>query len=263
MKIAFVQMNCVFGAVDRNLFQASQLMDSKEADLYVLPELFNTGYQFTRKDELNSLAETIPSGLTCQMLLKIAARKDVYIVAGLAENADGKFYNSSVLIGPRGYISTYRKIHLFDDEKLWFLPGDMPFRAVQIGDLKLGLLICFDWIFPEAMRSLALDGANIICHSANLVLPYCQDAMVTRCLENFIFAVTANRIGAENRGNKSLQFTGKSQITAPDGTILVRGSSSAQEVGVAEIDPLLAWDKNITGRNHLFNDRRPELYKLR
>ncbi len=262
MRIAFVQMDCVFGAVDQNLLKATQLMESKPADLYVLPELFNTGYQFTSKEELDRLSEEVPGGLLCQMLLKIAARKGVYIVAGLAEKADGKFYNSSVLVGPRGTISTYRKIHLYDDEKLWFLPGNLPYRAVQAGDLKLGLLICFDWFFPEAMRSLALDGANIICHSANLVMPYCQDAMVTRCLENHVFAVTANRTGRESRGNKSLTFTGKSQITAPDGSVLVRSSSTAQEVGVADVDPLLAWDKNISGRNHLFNDRRPKLYKL-
>ena len=81
-------------------------------------------------------------------------------------------------------------------------------------------MICFDWFFPETARSLALLGADIIAHPANLVLPYCQKAMITRCLENRVFAVTANRIGQEKRGEDDFQFTGASQIISYDGKVL-------------------------------------------
>jgi predicted amidohydrolase len=260
MRVAYVQMNCLFGQMERNIYRATELVESIKAELYVLPELFNTGYQFGSRAELEELAEEIPAGLTCQLLQRLAKRRSCCIVAGMAEKEGKKLFNSSVLIDPLGLVATYRKIHLFDEEKLWFDPGDQPFPTVALDDIRIGLMICFDWIFPEAMRSLALNGSQIICHSANLVLPYCQNAMVTRCIENHVYAITANRIGSEKRRERSLVFTGKSQIVSPHGEILVQSGAAIEEARAVEIDPLIAWDKHITGRNHLFNDRRPEMY---
>ena len=260
MRVAYVQMNCQFGQIERNIYKASELVNSVRADLYVLPELFNTGYQFVNRSEVEELAEEIPGGITCQLLSRLARRRSCYLVAGLAEKDGLKVFNSSVLIGPQGHVSTYRKIHLFDEEKIWFQPGDRPFQTAAVGDTRIGLMICFDWIFPEAMRSLALHGAHVICHSANLLLPFCQNAMITRCLENHVFAVTANRIGSEKRKERSLTFTGGSQIVGPRGEILAQSGPGGEEAKAVEIDPLIAWDKHITGRNHLFNDRRPDMY---
>lgn len=261
MLVAFVQMDCYFGRVGENIDRAVDLIRSEKADLYVLPELFNTGYLFTTQDELSALAEPIPNGPTTLRLAEVARQENCYIVAGLAERAGKDFFNSSILLAPDGWLATYRKIHLFDEEKLWFKPGDRPFFVVDIGMAKLGMMICFDWIFPESMRSLALAGADIICHSANLVLPYCQKAMVTRCLENGVFAITANRVGSEKRGDKELTFTGKSQITGTRGEILAHASIARDEVYVVQVDPVKARDKNLTARNHLFDDRRPEMYR--
>jgi len=122
-------------------------------------------------------------------------------------------------------------------------------------------MICFDWIFPEAARVLALKGAEVICHPANLVLPWCQRAMVTRSIENRVFIVTANRIGGEKREGRELKFTGGSQITSPVGELLCQASEEGEEVGVVDIDPSIAKDKAITEENDLFSDRRPELYQ--
>jgi predicted amidohydrolase len=260
MRVAYVQMNCLFGQTEKNIYKASELVESSPADLYVLPELFNTGYQFINRTELEELAEVIPSGITCQFLTRLAKRRNCYLVAGIAEKENAEIYNSSVLVGPNGLLSIYRKIHLFDEEKLWFEPGDRPFQVISIGDICIGLMICFDWIFPEAMRSLSLNGASIICHSANLVLPYCQNAMITRCIENHVFAITANRIGTEKRRERSLTFTGQSQIVGPLGDVLVKSGPAVEEAVAVDIDPLMTWDKHITGRNHLFNDRRPDMY---
>jgi len=263
MRVAFVQMNCEFREIDKNTNRAVELINSQNADLYVLPELFNTGYLFRDRTETASLAERIPEGKTSQILLQTAIQKKCYIVAGIAEQAGDKIFNSSLVAGPEGFIAVYRKIHLFDEEKQWFDPGDKPFFVVNAGPVKIGMMICFDWIFPESMRSLALLGADLICHSANLVMPYCQQAMTTRCLENSVFAVTANRIGYDDRGDKKLHFTGTSQITGPRGEILARAGEAEEKVGVVSFDPLIARNKFLNENNNLLVDRRPELYNLK
>jgi predicted amidohydrolase len=178
----------------------------------------------------------------------------------LAEEAGRRLYNSAVLVSPKGWSRTYRKSHLFVDEKSFYHPGDTGFQVFHIGAARLGLMICFDWIYPESMRVLALKGADIVCHPANLVLPFCQKAMITRCLENGVFAITANRTGMETRGGKSLTYSGASQIVGPRGELLDQAGPEEEAVGVVEIDPMKARDKKVTERNDLLADRRPELY---
>ena len=119
-----------------------------------------------------------------------------------------------------------------------------------------GVMICFDWAFPEVARILTLKGAQVILHPANLVLPYCQSAMVTRSIENSVFTATANRIGIE----REIVFSGSSQITSTNGTRLANLSSDEVGIAFADIDPLKADDKMISKRNHVIHDRRPELY---
>jgi len=122
-------------------------------------------------------------------------------------------------------------------------------------------MICFDWIFPEAARTLALKGADLICHPSNLVLPYCPNAMVTRAIENRVFTITANRIGNEERnGKKKLTFIGQSEIVNPTGKILYRASEDQEEFHAVEINPLEAREKQINPYNHLLNDRKPKRY---
>jgi predicted amidohydrolase len=260
MKIGFVQFEPLFGQIDRNLERVGELISRSDADLLVLPELFNTGYVFTSKEEAVSLAEQVPQGKTTQRLCEVAKEKGVFIVGGLAEKDGNRIFNSSVLVSPDGYVGRYRKTHLFFEEKLWFDPGDEGFRVHDIGICTVGIMICFDWFFPESMRVLSLMGADLICHPSNLVMPFCQDAMKTRCLENHVFAITANRIGTEARGEQSLLFTGMSQITGPDGSVLFRGDKDSEEVRTAEIDPKAARDKNVNRYNNLFTDRRPGFY---
>ena len=124
----------------------------------------------------------------------------------------------------------------------------------------MGVMVCFDWVFPEAARTLALQGAELICHPSNLVLAYCQDAMRTRCLENAVFAVTANRIGTERRPRGELTFTGQSQIVSPGGEILAHSGAADESLVVREVDLSAARDKSMTAQNDLFADRRPEFY---
>jgi predicted amidohydrolase len=150
-------------------------------------------------------------------------------------------------------------MHLFYNEKEWFGAGNAELAVFDIGKARIGIMICFDWFFPEVARYLALKGADVICHPANLVLPYCPQAMITRCIENRVFAVTSNRIGTEKRSDEELTFIGTSQITGTKGEILCRASADREEERVVEIDPLRARDKQITPKNHLLLDRKFEI----
>jgi predicted amidohydrolase len=258
MHIAVVQTNPIFGEVKKNNQNALALMETVKADLYILPELFSTGYNFIEQTEVKVLAEST-DGLTFKMLSEWAKKQACYIVYGFAEHAD-KIYNSSALVGPEGLVGIYRKVHLFDRENIIFAPGNLGFPVFDLSFGKVGMMICFDWIYPESARSLALKGAQLIAHPANLVLPYCPDAMITRCLENCVFTVTANRVGEENRGGVDLKFIGTSEIAAPNGSILCRLGTREESIGVAEVDLSMANMKQINDYNHLLNGRRPDQY---
>lgn len=263
MLAGIYQNNPLFGETKKNLEQAINSMESVKADLMVLPELFATGYQFTSISELEGLAEEIPDGPTSDALIGYARNNNLYIVFGIAERDNDKFYNSAALVGPDGLVGLYRKSHLFYEEKLFFTPGDTGFNVYDIGSARVGIMICYDWWFPEAARTLALKGADIICHPANLVLTGCHRAMTTRSLENAVYSVTANRIGAEARGGKpELKFTGKSQIVDPKGEIIISLEGDKEGIANIDIDVERARDKAITSLNDRFDDRRPELYKI-
>ena len=261
-RVGFVQNNPVFAEVQKNLGRVESLLAGHDADLFVLPELFATGYQFKDMDESRSLAELVPGGVTTSMLTSISKNTNTFIVAGLAEIDGDKVYNSAVVTGPDGYIGKYRKLHLFDTEKACFLPGDLPLQVFDIGGAKAGVMICFDWRFPETARTLALMGADLIAHPSNLVLTHCPQAMITRCLENRIFAVTADRVGMENRldNNEPLNFMGQSQVIDPNGNILYRASMKDEEVHVVQLDLSMARDKCLNQQNHIFKDRRTNHY---
>ncbi|MCK4570447.1 acyltransferase [Candidatus Bipolaricaulota bacterium] len=263
MRIGIVQSSPVFGEVKKNIADCFDLMASHSADLWVLPELFASGYQFLNPAEARDLAETVPGGITTQALIEYAYSKSCFIVAGLPELDDDSVYNCSILVGPDGYLARYRKIHLFYEEKTNFTPGDLPFAVVDIGIAKIGMMVCFDHLFPESARSLALQGADVIAHPANLVLPdLAQRTMSIRALENGVFTATANRVGTETRTDEALTYTGQSQVVAPDGQALVRLSQDRVEVAVVEIDVSDARDKAITKHNDKLGDRRPDLYRL-
>ena len=266
MKAGFLQFKPEFGKPEKNIERIKELVYDAEFDLLVLPELANTGYLFTDKSELEDLSEEIKGSRFCGELKKICSEKNSYIVAGISERSGNNFYNSSVLVSPDGEIFTYRKIHLFDREKLWFTPGNTPLQVHEIsirkhGKIKIGMMICFDWIFPETARTLALKGAQIICHPSNLVMSYCQTAMFTRALENHVYTVTANRTGTEIRSGIKLTFTGESVVVNPRGKYLCKGGKDNDEICIAEIVPNEALNKNITQSNDLFEDRREEFYK--
>jgi predicted amidohydrolase len=258
MRLAVVQTDPEFGNVEANVDQALHLMAGVEADLYVLPELFNTGYNFIDRPELESLAEEA-SGPTFKRIAAFATQRGCHVAYGFAERSS-KIYNSAALVGPVGLLGLYRKVHLFYRETLLFSPGDLGFPVFELPFGKVGMMICFDWFYPEAARAIAFQGAEVILHPSNLVLPYCPDAMITRCLENRVFAATANRVGRETRGESDFLYIGTSEIVSPRGEVLKRLDALSSGVAVVEVDASFARDKRLNEFNDLFEGLRPGLY---
>jgi len=261
MKAGFYQFSPVFGKKDENLEKVSSAFKNTELDLLVLPEFFATGYQFVSADEVRELSEPVRGGFTTGFLSDLSREKGLYIVAGLPEKNGEALYNSAILTGPEGFIGTYRKTHLFFEEKLYFSPGNTGFQVWNTRVGHIGIMICFDWFFPESMRALALLGAEVIAHPSNLVLPYCPQAMPIRCLENRVFAITANRTGSEGRKEgQSLTFIGQSQVVSHEGNVLVKASGTEEALLTIDIEPQEARNKSLNQFNDIFKDRRPEYY---
>lgn len=260
MRIGFFQFFPTFCNKKANLDKITKTLSGIHSDLIVLPELCNTGYLFKSREELFNLSETIPDGETTKTLKSIAKQKNMCIVAGLPEKDKRKVYNSAVLVRPNGKVSVYRKTHLFLEEKFIFSRGENKFKVYQCGDAKIGMIICFDYFFPETTRKLMLSGAQIICHPSNLILPYAEKMTITRATENRVFFIMANRIGAEKRGKKCLQFVGRSQIISPTGEVLAKAMSDKEEVQIVRIELSQALNKKVTKYNNIISDRRTDLY---
>jgi predicted amidohydrolase len=262
LTVAAIQTHPLFGRKKENLATALDFIPAG-CDLAVLPELFSTGYQFSSREEAWAMAEELQGepapDSVCRALGVAAAESGTTIIAGLAEKDRDRLFNSSVLFRPDGSREIYRKVHLFLDEKAIFTPGDLGFPVFEACGTRVGMMICFDWIFPEAARSLALAGAEIIGHPSNLLLPWCQDAMITRCQENMVHAVTSNRVGSENRTGTELTFSGRSQIVSPRGSRLAKLDKEETGAAVATVQ-LVEKDKQFTAGNNLWEDRRPEAY---
>lgn len=261
--LAALQTHPRFGDVAGNLAEATQRLSEARPDLLVLPELFSTGYAFRDRAEALALSEPFPDGPTARWIVEQSARTGGLVVGGFVERAGAAVYNAAAVAAAGRPLLSYRKVHLFGFEREVFDPGPGPFPVVTHGGLRVGVMICFDWRFPEAARTLALAGADVLAHPSNLVMPHAQAAMVTRCLENVVYAVTANRVGSETRPPRpTLTFTGASVIVSPRGETLARGSVGEPALLSAPCDPGWSRNKALSSGNDVFRERRPDAYRL-
>ena len=260
MKIGFLQFAPALGNVQATMQVIDRLLDhSPEADLWVLPELCYSGYNFESLAQAQATSEVVGESVFLRHLEALCRQKTCHVVTGFNERDGDQLYNSAILVGPHGYVGKYRKLHLFLNEQDYFEPGNIGLPIFDIGPCKIGILVCFDWFFPEAWRVLALQGADIICHPSNLVLPgLAQRAVPIHALTNRFYVITANRIGTE----RDLTFTGLSTIANPRGEVLVQASPAEELAGLVEADISLSRDKMITPRNSVLGDRRPGEYSL-
>ncbi|MBS2211350.1 hypothetical protein KEM09_08060 [Carboxylicivirga mesophila] len=256
MKVSIIQMAPQLGHLRANIETISSLIEQSDSDLFILPELANSGYNFQNQQAAFDASEKLEKSVFIEAVHGLAKIKNTHIVTGFCERDRHKLYNSSVLIAPKGVIGIYRKLHLFLNEKNIFNAGNLglPVFDTELG--KIAMLVCFDWMFPEVWRKLALKGAQLIAHPSNLVLPYCQGVVPSYALVNRCYIATANRIGTE--GN--LTFSGQSILATPNGETILRGTSDKSQVLSAEIDLSLANNKYITELNDVFKDRRPDVY---
>ncbi|APT33233.1 nitrilase [Methylobacterium phyllosphaerae] len=269
IRVSCIQFAPDFGAVDANLARASDLVRAAAAAgsrLIVLPELASTGYVFESAAEAAALAEPVPEGPTTQAWAALAAELGVHIVAGIAESAGDVLYNAAVIVGPEGYIGTYRKAHLWDQENVFFARGDLGFPVFDTALGKVGVAICYDGWFPETFRQLALGGAEIVCIPTNWVpmpdQPAGEAAMANTLHRaaahvNGLFIACADRVGTE-RGQP---FEGQSLIVGPKGWPLAGPASRDRtETLSALVDLDAAGRKDLNRFNSLLRDRRTDIY---
>lgn len=260
LTIAVAQTRPTFLDPSANYEQALELLDAVDADVYLFPELFLSGYTFSTQDEVERVSLTRHNPYF-EGFKKLSEERDIAICGGYAETSEATVYNSSFFIADGKLVSHYRKTHLFYRENQFFSPGDSGFSVFEFKGARIGMMICFDWIFPESARTLAMLGAHIILHPSNLVMPYCQRAMYARAVENRVYIATANRVGTErNTLGDNLTFTGMSQVVGPDGSYLLTFGETEATIKTISVDPSAADNKRLNQFDTLLYNVRPEMY---
>ncbi len=268
--VACVQMHPRVGDKAANVAASLGCIERAAASgarLIVLPELANSGYVFASREEAFALAEELPSGPTCQAWMAAAARLGVTLVAGIAEREGDALYNAAAVIGPGGYIGSFRKVHLWNAENLFFEPGNLGFPVFHTPIGRIGVAICYDIWFPETFRLQALKGADIVCVPTNWVpIPgqaAGREAMATvlamaAAHSNSIFIACADRVGTE-RGQP---FEGQSVIVGCTGwPVAGPASREHEEIVLAEVDLGSARRlRNWNAFNQVLRDRRTDVY---
>lgn len=273
VKIAIVQNNPQAGLANKQNNLASSLRYIEEAadswaNLVVFPELTSSGYMFETRSEAFEHGESIEDGASVRMWKEAARQRRIHIAAGLVEREGPAIYNTSVLIGPDGVIGKYRKTHLWGDEKLYFSPGNsgLPVFDTELG--RIGMVICWDNWFPETLRILAVQGADIVCALNNFSnTPDMRIDDSGRCMASYlimshahmngIFVAAANRVGTE-RGET---FIGCSLLAGPQGWPIVAAGAEDETMLLADIDLSQSRDGSVWGPyNDLYRDRRTDIY---
>lgn len=268
MRVAAAQIDVKLGEVEANLDAALGWIERAAeagADLVVLPECALTGYCFESREEAVPCARAIDDPLWQRVSEACGAGRGLHAVIGFLERSGEALYNATALVGPGGIAGSYRKIHLpYLGVDRFVDGGERPYAAYPAGELRVGLAICYDSSFPEPMRVLGLEQADVIALATNWPVAARRTAEIVppaRSMENHLYFVAANRIGQE----RSFRFCGLSSICGPDGVELARAVGEEETLLVAEIDLASARNKRIerTVGSHVidrFADRRPEFY---
>lgn len=243
LEIAQIQSNPKLGNCEYNLQRIESFLGQvSKADLIVLPELANTGYKFDNRDHAYSIASEPTCSKYVEFLRDYARDNKVNIVSGYLEKESNELFNSAIFVKPDGSVGKYRKIHLFMDEKSIFAPGNLGLPIFEIGEYKFGILICFDYLFPEIWRIMALKGVDFIVHPSNLITQNAHKVVPAQAIMNGYYVITSNRIGTEG----DITFCGNSFISDPRGNIISEMDYINEGVKFTTINPLFSRDKMIT-----------------
>jgi predicted amidohydrolase len=237
---------------------------SAGAQLIVLPELASSGYVFADRAELVSLAET-RDGPSITEWANLATALGVTIVAGFPEAAGDKVYNSAAVVDPTGLRGVYRKAHLWDSENPVFDRADDLPLLVDTEHGRLGVMICYDIEFPEWVRAVALEGADLLCAPVNWPLlprpdgerPTEQVRALAGAGMNRLAIAVCDRVGVE-RGQ---DWIGGSVLIDADGYPLAIAEYGKAGNVIADIDLAESRIKKFNEHNDVHGDRRVELYR--
>lgn len=269
VKVAVVQSELELGNVEKNVDKGiKKIIEAADAGakVVVLTELSTSGYAFNNREEAFAVSEPVPEGDSVRKWEKVAADKEVYIVAGISEKDGNLLYNTAVLVGPEGYIGKYRKLHLWDREKLWYTPGDLgtPVFETKIG--RIAMMICYDVWFQELWRIYGMKGADLICCPVNWVkIDVLPDDMLTfgphnvmvGCYDNAVCAAVSDRVGTE----RGLMYPGMSMIVSPLGLpVEGRASVTDEEIKYAELNLMDARRLHWAEFAGALVDRRTDVY---
>ena len=264
-RVAVATFAPTLGDVDANTRASTELIRrarTQGADVIVLPELCLSGYAFESREEVDAVAITPEHAVFSHWSTALDGRPGI-VIGGFAERIpDGTFCISAAVVDENGVIAVYRKTHLWNRELLFFTPGNEVAPIVETAWGRVGVLVCYDLEFPEMPRSLTMRGADLIVVPTNWSRALSGDAsdpaqvMVARAAArlNHVYVACCDRVG-EERGQ---EFAGGSALIALDGSTLARQRSAG--IAVAEMDLRDARMRDISPVNHVFGDRRPELY---
>lgn len=232
------------------------------ADVVVLPELITSGYMFESPEEAAGAAIGSDHEILREWAQE-AARGDIVLAAGFCERGDdGRTYNSAALLDATGLRAVYRKLHLWDRERLVFTPGSAPPPVLDTRVGRISAIICYDLEFPELTRSVALAGTQLLLVPTNWPLvprpehEHPPEAMIgmSAARVNRMAIACADRLGRE----REQDWTGGTTIIGVDGW--VAAESRERGLVVADVDLEPALDKRLTEYADAFGDRRPEFY---
>jgi predicted amidohydrolase len=234
MNITVAQMDIKLGDKEKNLRKVLDIIRDCNSDLILFPELFTTGFDFVR---LNELAEEIPSTTTETLTQECG---DAIVGGSILEKKDGKFFNTFVLVDRGGVVGAYRKIHLFEEEKDYLSAGN----NVEVVKTKFGyiaLATCYDIRFPELFREFMERKADVVLVSAEFPHPreeHWDILLKARAIENQFFVVATNRVGRDTKH----EYFGRSMIVDPWGRVLVQGDDEERilstEIELSEVSKI-------------------------
>ena len=274
MRIACAQYAIRDGAPDANLERSvAAILDAARgdpgSDLVVLPELANSGCDLPSRESALHVAEEVgdtgvPKSPTLRAWQEAAEETSTFIVGGFLEKDGDHLYNSAAVVGP-GFFGRYRKTHLWDKEKLLYEPGrELPVFETPL--CNIGVLVCYDAWFPEAARTLALRGADLLCIPANAPDDWVQEGQrrggLTMLNVHAISHANANRLFVACTNRVGNAYLGRSCLVDTTGGLLAFGSATEEELVRAEIDiERTRREKRLTNLSHAFGDRNSGVYE--
>lgn len=278
IRVAGIQLNARCGRIEENLARHDVLARKaaqRGAELVCFPELSITGH-FVDKAAWR-YSEEVPGGPSYMRMERLAKDLDIVMAVGIAERSNNVCCNTQFLVGPDGFIGKFRKAHASSDEYFFFRMG-ANFPVWDVGRCKVGVLLCYDIMFPEVARILALNGAEVVLaphasrcgptrpseerRKAAAQIRFFQKIGWARSFENGLFMVMTNQSGdAGKHLGLNIVHAGGLVITGPNGEVVAKSKSRmfGEDMIVATLEAQ-QYVENHSRTCHYLQTRRPEIY---